>query len=58
MTPISIDDRTEWLERVVLHAGRDASSPRPVDAGFDRFAGELEWYAEALRAARTAGVPY
>ena len=25
---------------------------------FDRFAGELEWYAEALRVARTAGVPY
>jgi hypothetical protein len=25
---------------------------------FDRFAGGLEWYAEALRTARTAGVPY
>jgi NAD(P)H-dependent FMN reductase len=35
---------------------------RPVDSGLDRrfgrFAGELEWYAEALRDRRSKGVPY
>lgn len=34
----------------------------PADEGlakrFDRFAGELEWYAEALKAKRAEGVPY
>jgi len=29
-----------------------------VDRRFDRFASELEWYAGALREARTKGVPY
>lgn len=28
------------------------------DRRFDRFAGELEWYAEAFRAQRAKGVPY
>jgi len=35
---------------------------RPLDAGverrFERFASELEWYGEALRARRLQGVPY
>lgn len=35
---------------------------KPTDAGFakrfDRFARELEWYAEALKAKRAEGVPY
>lgn len=35
---------------------------KPTDEGFgkrfDKFASELEWYAEALKAKRAAGVPY
>jgi len=34
----------------------------PTDAGlekrFEKFAKELEWYAEALKAKRAEGVPY
>ena len=35
-----------------------AARDRAFDDRFTRFAMELEWYAAALRAARTAGVPY
>ena len=31
---------------------------RGIETRFDRFAAELEWYAEALRARRLNGVPY
>src|SRR5262245_41706387 len=29
-----------------------------IDRRFERFAGELEWYADAMRAARRNGTPY
>jgi len=39
--------------------GDDGAPRRPDMASrFDRFAGELEWYAAALRDARRTGVPY
>jgi NAD(P)H-dependent FMN reductase len=34
------------------------STDRALDSRFTRFATELEWYGEALRAARRNGVPY
>jgi hypothetical protein len=34
-----------------------AKDPK-VDRRFERFAAELEWYADALREARKKGVPY
>ena len=38
--------------------GDGAALDRAVEQRFDRYASELEWYAEALRARRLNGVPY
>ncbi|HEY0292929.1 MAG TPA: NADPH-dependent FMN reductase [Hansschlegelia sp.] len=37
---------------------RGAPTDEKFGKRFDRFAGELEWYAEALKARRAEGVPY
>jgi NAD(P)H-dependent FMN reductase len=34
------------------------ATDRAIEQRFDRFASELEWYAEALQARRAKGVPY
>ena len=38
--------------------GDGTPSEQALVSRFDRFAGELEWYASALREARRTGVPY
>jgi len=44
----------------IASAFSDTGEPQESQtaARFDRFAGELEWYAAALSAARVHGVPY
>ncbi len=44
------------VEQAFSEAGDPSDSG--ADGRFARFAGELEWYAEALRARRAGGVPY
>jgi NAD(P)H-dependent FMN reductase len=45
------------VHEVIDEEGR-TTDPARTDKATDRFLGELEWYANAMKAARAGGVPY
>jgi hypothetical protein len=47
------------IPRIAQALNGDGTATDPAfEARFDRFASELEWYANALREGRAKGVPY